>query len=40
MKHFPEVQFEYLNDFGEYWEHKITIEKQIEGKNLINPFCV
>jgi hypothetical protein len=32
--------FEYLYDFGDSWEHEITIEKQIEGKKLMNPVCL
>jgi hypothetical protein len=32
--------FEYLYDFGDYWEHEITIEKNIEGKTLLNPICL
>ncbi len=40
MKDFPEEQFEYLYDFGDYWEHRIMMEKKMEGKNLINPICL
>ena len=32
--------FEYIYDFGDYWEHEITIEKKIEGKKLVNPVCL
>ena len=32
--------FEYLYDFGDYWEHEITVEKKIDGKKLINPICL
>lgn len=32
--------FEYLYDFGDYWEHEITIEKKIEGKTILNPICL
>jgi len=32
--------FEYLYDFGDYWEHEITVEKKIEGKKLLNPICL
>ncbi len=32
--------FEYLYDFGDYWEHEITIEKKIEGEKLLNPVCL
>jgi hypothetical protein len=32
--------FEYLYDFGDYWEHEITIDKKIEGKRLLNPTCL
>jgi len=32
--------FEYLYDFGDYWEHEISIEKKIEGKTLLNPICI
>ena len=33
-------QFEYLYDFGDYWEHEISNEKKIEGKTLLNPVCL
>ena len=32
--------FEYLYDFGDSWEHEITIEKKLEGKKLMNPICL
>ena len=35
-----EGPFEYLYDFGDYWEHEITIEKMIEWKTLLNPICL
>ena len=40
LKDFPEEQFEYLYDFGDYWEHRIMVEKKMEGKNLTNPICL
>ena len=32
--------FEYLYDFGDYWEHEITIEKKEDSRKLINPICL
>ena len=32
--------FEYLYDFGDYWEHTIQVLEKIEGKKLLNPICL
>lgn len=32
--------FEYVYDFGDNWEHRIEIEKEMDGKKLINPICL
>ena len=32
--------FEYLYDFGDSWEHEITIEKKITDKKLMHPVCL
>ena len=32
--------FDYLYDFGDRWEHRIQIEKKIEGERLIDPICL
>ena len=32
--------FEYLYDFGDYWEHRIIVEEKIESKRLLNPICL
>jgi len=40
LKDFSDEHFEYLYDFGDYWEHTIQISEKIEGKNLLNPVCI
>ncbi|MCF8378618.1 MAG: plasmid pRiA4b ORF-3 family protein [Bacteroidales bacterium] len=37
---FADESFEYLYDFGDYWEHTIQIVRKIEGQKLINPVCL
>jgi len=40
-KLFKEVgqRFEYIYDFGDYWRHRITLEK-VESENIARPYCL
>jgi hypothetical protein len=39
LSDFHEESFEYLYDFGDYWEHNIQVIQKIKGKKLLHPIC-
>ncbi len=37
----PNQQFYYIYDFGDHWQHKITLEKVItKGQSTLPPYCI
>jgi hypothetical protein len=40
LKEFINEPIEYLYDFGDYWEHYVQINKEIEIDRLLNPMCI